>query len=79
MLLGGMIPTKRRQECSDGLEAAMKARIAVLHEEIEVIHCANELYWRQANPCGAAKAEHYRKQDRLEKIRSELAELRKHN
>jgi hypothetical protein len=71
-----MIPTKRRQGLSDGLGAATKARIAVLQEEIEAIHCANVLYWRQVNPCSAAKAEHYRQQDRLEKIRSELAELR---
>jgi hypothetical protein len=58
-------------------EATRKARIAVLQEEIDFIHYANELYWRQANPSDAAKAEYYRRQDRLEEIRSELAELRK--
>jgi len=48
-----------------------------LQEEIDFIHYANELYWRQPNPSEAAKAEYYRRQDRLEEIRSELAELRK--
>lgn len=75
--LGGMTPTKRRQESSDGLEGARQARIAVLQEEIDFVHFANELYWRQVNSCVAAKAEHYRRQDRLEEIRRELAELRK--
>jgi hypothetical protein len=51
-----------------------KARIAALHEEIELIHQANELYWRDADPSDEAKANHYRRQDRLEEIRSELAE-----
>jgi hypothetical protein len=58
-------------------EATRTARIAVLQEEIEFIHFANELYWRQANPRDAAQAEYYRRQDRLEEIRSELAELQK--
>jgi hypothetical protein len=56
-------------------EATRKARIAVLNEEIELIHHANELYWRHPDPSDAAKADHYRRQDRLEEIRSELAEL----
>jgi len=60
-------------------EATREARIAVLQEEIEFIHYANELYWRDANPGDAAKADYYRRQDRLEEIRSELADLRKHN
>lgn len=75
--LWGMMPTKRRQELSDAHEAGRQARIAVLQEETDFIHFANELYWRQANSCVAAKAEYYRRQDRLEKIRRELAELRK--
>jgi hypothetical protein len=36
-------------------EAKREARIAVLQEEIEFIHQANELYWRRANPSNAAK------------------------
>jgi len=58
-------------------KATRKARIAVLQEEIEFIHYANELYWREANPGQAARADYYRRQDRLEEIRSELAELQK--
>jgi hypothetical protein len=58
-------------------EARRKARIAVLLGELDVIHRANELYWREANPSHEAKAEHYRRQNRLEEIRSELAELQK--
>ena len=56
-------------------EATRKARIAVLQDEVHFIHYANELYWRQPTPSDAAKAEYYRRQDRLEEIRSELAEL----
>jgi hypothetical protein len=57
------------------LEATSKTRIAVLSEEIVAIHYANERYWRQANPSDTTKADYYRRQDRLEEIRSELAEL----
>jgi hypothetical protein len=59
-------------------EAKRQARIAVLREEIELIHHANQRYWRQANPSDAAKANYYRRQDRLDEIRSELAELQPH-
>jgi hypothetical protein len=45
-------------------EARRKARIAALLGEIDVIHRANELYWRQANPSNGAKADNYRRQDR---------------
>ena len=55
--------------------ATKEARIAALKEETAVIHHANELYWRQGNPSDAAKADYYRRQDRLEEIRSELARL----
>jgi len=58
-------------------EATKKTRIAALQEEIESIHFANKLYWEQAKRSDAANAEYYRRQDRLEEIRSELAELRK--
>jgi len=50
-----------------------------LQEEIDVIHRADELYWRQANPSYAAKADHYRRQDRLGEIWDELAELQDGN
>jgi len=56
-------------------EATRKARIAILQQEIDFIHYANELYWRQTNPSNAAKTDHFRRQDRLEEIRSELTKL----
>ena len=56
-------------------EATRKARIAILQQEIDFIHYANELYWRKTNHGVAAKAEYYRRQDRLEEIRSELTKL----
>jgi hypothetical protein len=59
-------------------EATRKARIATLQEEIDFIHYANELYWRQTNPSNAAKADYFRRQDRLQEIRSELAKLQEH-
>jgi hypothetical protein len=59
-------------------EAKRKARIAVLQEEIELIHHRNQRYWRQANPSDAAKADYYRRQHRLDEIRSELAVLQAH-
>ncbi|MGB7148351.1 MAG: hypothetical protein WBD45_04315 [Terriglobales bacterium] len=49
--------------------------MAALREEIDLIHYANELYWRQAKPSDAAKVEYYRRQDRLDEIRSQLEEL----
>ncbi len=54
---------------------ARKARIATLHEEIDAIHFANKLYWEQEAPTREARAEYQRRQDRLQEIRSELAEL----
>ncbi len=58
-------------------EPTREERIALLQEEIHFIHYSNELYWRQAHPSDAAKAEYYRRQGRLEEIRSELAKLQK--
>jgi len=67
--------------CSDVNEdpATNAERIAALQEEMEFIHHANQLYWRQANPGHATKAHYYRRQERLEKIRRELSELQKRN
>jgi hypothetical protein len=56
-------------------EATKKARIAVLHEEMNSIDFANRLYWKNKAPSREAKAEHQRRQDRLEEIRRELDEL----
>jgi Rrf2 family protein len=49
--------------------ASRKARIAVLKEEMESIHFANKQYWQQKNHSREARAEHYRRQDRLEELR----------
>lgn len=50
--------------------------MAVLSVEIHSIHHANRLFWEQKNSGGRkAKVEYYCRQDRLEAIRSELAEL----
>jgi hypothetical protein len=59
-------------------EETRKARVAALQAEIDFIHYANELYWRQANPSSAAKADYFRRQNRLQEIRSELAKLQEH-
>lgn len=52
------------------LDATRQARIAVLQEEMDFIHYANELYWRQKNHSDAARTEYYNRQDRLEEIRN---------
>lgn len=55
------------------------ARIAALHEEMDAIHLANTLYWKEREGARghAERAEHQHRQDRLEEIRSELARLRR--
>lgn len=52
-------------------EATTKARISVLLEEVECINRANQLYWKEMVHTHGAKAEYYRRQDRLEEIRRE--------
>jgi hypothetical protein len=54
---------------------ASRARIEIVNEEIHAIHFANELYWGQKKCSPAAKVAYYRRQDRLEELRSELASL----
>jgi hypothetical protein len=71
---GGRDPEPVLEQKMDS-EATKNARIAALQEEISFIHYANELYWRQTNHTHAAKAEYFRRQDRLEEVRSELAKL----
>jgi hypothetical protein len=60
-------------------EATRKATITALQQEIDSIHQANELYWRQTDPGNAARADYFRRQERLEEIRSELAKLQEHD
>ncbi len=58
-------------------EAKRQERIAALQQEMDSIHFANRLYWQETAHSDAAKKEFYRRQDRLEEVRSELTMLRK--
>ncbi len=50
--------------------------MAVLTEEMHSIHYANRLFWEEKRADSReASAEYYRRQDRLEEIRSELTGL----
>jgi len=52
-------------------------KIAALTVEMDSIHFANTSYWKQGHSqTVAARAEYQRRQDRLEEIRTELAQLR---
>jgi hypothetical protein len=56
---------------------ARTAKIAALNAEIDAIHSANALYWRQRQAVTPeARAEYRSRLDRLEEIRTELAKLR---
>jgi|HubBroStandDraft_1064217.scaffolds.fasta_scaffold00017_81 hypothetical protein len=57
-------------------EVKEKVRIAALSEEMDAIHAANSLYWQAGKVHTLAeRAEYQFRQDRLDKIRSELALL----
>ncbi len=57
--------------------AKTKARIAVLNDEMDAIHYANSLYWKLGEfKTLAAKSEYQFRNERLEKIRTEIARLR---
>jgi len=58
-------------------ESKWQERIAALHKEKDSIHYANNLSWQQMIQNDAAKADFYRRQDRLEEVRAELDILRK--
>jgi len=59
-----------------GSEGTWQAKMTVLNREIDSIHHANRLFWEQKRVYGReAKVEYYCRQDRLEEIRSEMAEL----
>jgi hypothetical protein len=53
-------------------DATSKSRLAVLLEEIDLIHFSSMTYWQQRFPSHAAKAGYYRRQDRLEELRGKL-------
>ncbi len=53
------------------------AWIAALQEEMDGIHFVNSLYWERGEAATSeARAGYQRRQDRLEEIRAELAQLR---
>jgi hypothetical protein len=53
------------------------ARIAALMDELKSIHFANVLYWTAgAEANRGARAEYFRRQDRVLKIRAELVALK---
>jgi hypothetical protein len=55
-----------------------KARIAILSEQLHVIHFVNNLYWARGETVTLeARAEYKRRQDRVCEIRTELAKLHK--
>ncbi len=65
-----------QSEVSMGPEGSGQARMTDLSAEIDSIHHANRLFWEQGTARGRkAKVEYYYRQDRLEEIRSEMAEL----
>jgi len=58
-------------------QARKNARIAILSEEMDALHYENALYWKQgSHHTTAATAQYQFRQDRLEKVRAELADLR---
>ena len=57
-------------------ESTRTANATVLNEEIHLIHYANRLFWEETDVHNReARIGYYRRQDRLEEIRSELAAL----
>ena len=53
-------------------------KIADLTAEIDTIHFANSLYWRRGEAVNPEdRIEYYRRQERLDEIRAELAQLRR--
>jgi hypothetical protein len=53
-----------------------KTKIAVLSEEMDGIHFVNSLYWGRGEAVSTeARAEYRCRQDRLDAIRTELAQL----
>jgi hypothetical protein len=57
--------------------ARINGRIAALNQEMDEIHYANSLYWNHGlQHTKEANAQYQFRQERLEKIRTELAQLR---
>ena len=59
------------------LQAKAKTRIAFLNVEMDELHRANGLYWKQGQSQSLAEKSKYEfRNERLEEIRNELARLR---
>jgi hypothetical protein len=59
------------------LEVRTKAKLALLCAEMDAIHHTNGLYWKEGNfQTAPAKADYNLRNERLEKIRAELDQLR---
>jgi hypothetical protein len=56
-------------------DVTTRARIAALSEELDDIHRWNAVYWRRKNCAREARAEYHQRLERLDEIRSELAQL----
>ena len=55
---------------------SVKKRIAALAEEMDAIHSANSRYWEKGSAVTPEqRSDHQQRQDRLEEIRRELAQL----
>ncbi len=54
----------------------VKTKITFLNEEMDTLHAANTLYWRDKAQTTATKALYQIRQDRLDEIRTELDRLR---
>ena len=55
-----------------------KIKIAVLLSEMDAIHSANSRYWQHGDAGTLeARAEHQRRQNRLDEIRTDLEKLQK--
>jgi hypothetical protein len=54
----------------------VKAKIAFLNEEMDILHVANSSYWGEKHQTTSAKVLYQVRQHRLDEIRTELDRLR---
>jgi hypothetical protein len=77
--MGGRCAIKQRLDKGDTAVEAdgkIQQRLAALHEEMDELHAANSLYWQKGKDATRVeRAEQEFRQERLEKIRTEIAEL----
>ncbi|MGA8270111.1 MAG: hypothetical protein WB919_01050 [Candidatus Sulfotelmatobacter sp.] len=59
-------------------DTVTKVKISILNTEMDNLHFANGVYWKRGIAGTLeARAEHKRRQDRLEEVRAELYKLQK--